>query len=127
MRLTFYGAAHEVTGSNYLLESQGVKILIDCGLHQGSHYAERENFEPFPYDPKEIHAVFVTHSHLNQVGRIPKFLKGGFHGSVYSTKATKDFSELMLLDSEHILTKEAEREKKPPLYTEADIQEVMRV
>ncbi len=127
MRLTFYGAAHEVTGSNYLLESQGVKILIDCGLHQGSHYAERENFEPFPYDPKEIHAVFVTHSHLDHVGRIPQLLKGGFHGTVYSTKATKDFSELMLLDSEHILTKEAEREKKPPLYTEADIQEVMEL
>ncbi|MBI4059738.1 MBL fold metallo-hydrolase, partial [Candidatus Giovannonibacteria bacterium] len=114
MKLIFYGGAGEVTGSNYVLES-GVKghesrIMIDCGLHQGSHYAERRNFEPFPYDPKTIEAVFITHSHLDHIGRLPTLVKNGFRGKIYSTTATKDFSELLLLDSEHILAKEAERE-----------------
>jgi metallo-beta-lactamase family protein len=127
MKLTFYGGVGEVTGSNYMLESGNEKILIDCGLHQGSHYAERMNFEPFPYDPKEIAAVFVTHSHIDHIGRIPKLFKDGFLGNVFSTPATKDFSELLLLDSEHILSKEAEREKKPLLYTTDDVNGVMKM
>jgi metallo-beta-lactamase family protein len=121
MKLTFYGGAGEVTGSNYLLESGNTKVLVDCGLHQGSHYAERENFEKFPYDPKEIAAVFITHSHLDHIGRLPSLLRAGFKGKIYSTAATKDFAELMLLDSEHILGREAEREHRPPLYTTEDI------
>src|SRR5579862_6044158 len=117
MKLTFFGGAGEVTGSDYLLESGNTKILIDCGLHQGTHIAEKENFEAFPYDPKSITAVFITHSHLDHIGRLPKLEKEGFQGTVYSTGATKDFAELMLLDSEHILGEEAKREAKPPLYT----------
>ena len=126
MKLSFYGGAGEVTGSDYLLESGGVKILIDCGLHQGTHVAEKENFEAFQYDPKDITAVFVTHSHLDHIGRLPKLVKDGFAGTVYSTGATKDFAEVMLLDSEHILAKEAEREAKPPLYVETDIDHLMK-
>ncbi|MEK7508000.1 MAG: MBL fold metallo-hydrolase [Patescibacteria group bacterium] len=129
MKLTFYGAAGEVTGSNYLLESgvkgQESRILIDCGLHQGSHYAERQNFEPFPYDPKNIDSVFITHAHLDHIGRIPKLVKDGFRGKIYSTNATKDFAELMLLDSEHILGKEAEREGKSPIYTISDVEKAI--
>ncbi len=130
MKLTFWGGVGEVTGSNYLLEADGgaggtggaaTKILIDCGLHQGSHYAERRNFEKFPYDPKEIAAVFITHSHLDHIGRLPSLVREGFAGKVYSTAATKDFAELMLLDSEHILAREAEREHRPPLYATEDI------
>jgi len=127
MKLTFFGGVGEVTGSNYFLGSGASRVLVDCGLHQGSHYAERRNFEPFPYDPKEIGAVFVTHSHLDHIGRIPKLFKDGFRGEIYSTPATKDFAELLLLDSEHILGKEAEREKKPPIYMVEDVQEVMKV
>jgi len=127
MKLTFFGAAGEVTGSNYLLESGEDRILIDCGLHQGGNYAERKNFEAFPYDPKSISAVFVTHAHLDHTGRIPQLLKYGFRGTIYSTSATKDFAELMLLDSEHILRKEAEREGKPPLYITSDIDETIRI
>ncbi|MDO8536949.1 MAG: MBL fold metallo-hydrolase [bacterium] len=127
MTLTFYGASGEVTGSNYVLESGGAKIMIDCGLHQGSHYAERRNFEPFPYDPKEIKAVFITHSHLDHIGRLPQLFKDGFRGTIYSTPATKDFSELLLLDSEHILAKEAEREGRPPLYSVDDVNRVMEI
>ena len=116
-----------MSGSNYLLESGGQKILIDCGLFQGSNYAERQNFEPFPYKPSEIQAVFITHAHIDHIGRLPKLFKEGFKGTIYSTQATKDFAELLLLDSEHILLKEAEREKKPPLYTVDDINQVMRI
>lgn len=124
MKLTFCGGVGEVTGSNYLLESGGTKIMVDCGLHQGSHYAERQNFEPFSYNPSEISAVFITHSHLDHTGRLPSLVRRGFKGTVYSTAATKDFAELMLLDSEHLLEQESEREKRPPLYTTEDIMQL---
>jgi metallo-beta-lactamase family protein len=124
MKLTFYGGTGEATGANYVLESNGTKIMVDCGLHQGSHYAETENFEPFAYDPKEVAAVFVTHSHLDHIGRLPSLVKAGFRGMIYSTTATQDFAELMLLDSEHLLAAEAEREAKPPLYNAGDIPKV---
>ena len=125
MRITFCGGVGEVTGANYLLWSGGENIMIDCGLHQGGHYAERKNFEPFPYNPKDVKAVFVTHSHIDHIGLLPKLWKDGFRGTIYSTPPTKDFAELLLLDSEHILLNEAEREKKPPLYTTSDVENVM--
>ncbi len=101
--------------------------MVDCGLHQGGHYADQENFEQFAYDPKEVSAVFITHSHLDHIGRLPSLVLAGFKGTIYSTGATKDFAELMLIDSEHLLSKEAEREGKPPLYTDADIAKVMEL
>lgn len=116
-----------VTGANYLLESGDVKILIDCGLHQGSSYCEKHNFEPFPYKPEEIDAVFITHAHIDHIGRLPKLHKEGFHGKIYSTRPTKDFAELLLLDSEHILQEEAERYKRPPLYNINDVNETMKL
>jgi len=125
MKLIFYGGAESVTGSNYYLESAGTKILVDCGLLQGSRYVERQNYEPFPYDPKEIAAVFVTHAHVDHTGKLPKLLKDGFRGKVYSTPPTKDFGELILLDSEHILREEAEREKLPPIYEAEDVLRLM--
>lgn len=127
MEITFHGGAGSVTGSNYLLESGGHKILIDCGLKQGSNFAERQNFEPFPYNPADIEAVCITHSHIDHIGLLPKLFKDGFRGKVYSTTATKDFAELMLIDSEHILNQDAEREKKPPLYDTKDIEELMKI
>ncbi len=125
MRLTFYGGTGEATGANYILESNGGQIMVDCGLHQGGHYAEKENFEPFAYDATAVKAVFITHSHLDHIGRLPSLVKAGFRGIIYSTGATKDFAELMLLDSEHLLASEALREHRPPLYTGEDIKEVM--
>jgi metallo-beta-lactamase family protein len=127
MKLTFYGGTGEATGSNYMLESVGTRIMIDCGLHQGGHYAETENFEAFPYDPKTVTAVFITHSHLDHIGRLPSLTKAGFAGTIYATSATKDFAELMLYDSEHLLLSEALREKKPPLYRDEDIKAVMHI
>ncbi len=125
MRLTFFGAAGEVTGSNQMLESGGVKILIDCGLRQGTQFAEEYNFEPFPYYPKEIDAVFVTHSHIDHVGRIPQLVRQGFRGPVYSTPPTKDFAELLLLDSERLLERVAEELGHPPLYLPADVERTL--
>jgi metallo-beta-lactamase family protein len=125
MRLTCYGAAKMVTGSNYLLEIGGKKILIDCGLHQGSHFSERKNFELFPYDPKEIEAVLITHAHLDHTGLLPKLVRSGFSGAVYSTPPTRDFAEQLLLDSEGLLLKEAERENLPPIYTMEDVTALM--
>ncbi|MDI6821063.1 MAG: MBL fold metallo-hydrolase, partial [Patescibacteria group bacterium] len=121
MKLTFYGGAKSVTGSNYLLESEGKKILIDCGLHQGSSYSEAQNFEPFPYKPEEIEAIFVTHAHIDHIGRLPQFYRAGFRGQIFSTPPTKDFGEFLLLDSEHILYEEARKRKKPPLYEISDV------
>jgi metallo-beta-lactamase family protein len=125
MRLTFCGAAGEVTGSNYLLESNGVKIVIDCGLAQGSRFAEEENFQPFRYDPKEITAVLVTHAHIDHVGRIPQLFTLGFTGTVYSTPPTRDFAEILLLDSEHLLGNVAAELGHEPLYSVEDIQNAM--
>ncbi len=114
-----------VTGANYLLESGGQKILIDCGLHQGNKFCEKLNFEVFPYDPKEISAVFITHAHVDHTGLLPKLVKSGFKGKVYSTPPTKDFAELLLLDSEHILMEDAEHLGVPPLYGVREIEELM--
>lgn len=129
MQLTFYGGVKEVTGANYLLASNvtrpASRILIDCGLHQGGSFCEKHNWEPFPYDPKTIDAVFVTHAHIDHTGRLPKLVKDGFRGKVYSTPPTKDFANFLLLDSEHILLQEAEKHKKPSLYGVRDIEELM--
>lgn len=125
MKLTFYGGVKEVTGANYLLESGGTKILIDCGLHQGGHFSSEHNWDPFLYDPKSIAAVFITHAHIDHTGRLPKLVKDGFIGKVYSTPPTKDFANLLLLDSEHVLLESAEHFKKPALYGIREVEKLM--
>lgn len=127
MQLTFHGGAKSVTGSNYLLESDGHKILIDCGLHQGDNFADRENFEPFSYSPSQIEAVVVTHAHLDHVGRLPKLYQDGFRGSIHSTAPTRDFAELIMIDSQSILCKEAMREGLPEFCSATSIQGVMHL
>lgn len=127
MKITFFGGAGSVTGSNYMVESGNTKILIDCGLAQGSKFAEQKNFEPFAYDPAEVAAVFVTHAHVDHTGRLPKLVKDGFKGGVYSTPPTRDFAELLLIDSEHVLGDEAARDNMPVLYTTEDIEALMAI
>lgn len=122
MKLTFTGGAGQVTGSCYLLEEGDGKILIDCGLNQGDRFSEEENYEPFGFKPSEIDAVFITHSHIDHIGRIPKLIKDGFRGSIYSTAPTKDESYELLLDARHLMEKEIP-EGKPMLYEVSDIDE----
>lgn len=134
MKLTFYGGAQSVTGANYLLEiadssmKGGVrKMLIDCGLTQGSHFVEEHNYDDFKYDLTEISEVFVTHAHIDHTGRLPKLIKDGYKGAVWSTPPTRDFAELLLLDSEHILGQEAERAGHEPIYGTEDITGLMKL
>jgi metallo-beta-lactamase family protein len=126
MKLTCHGGVKVVTGANYLLEEGDWRILIDCGLHQGGSYCESHNWQPFPYDVQTIKAVFVTHAHIDHIGRLPSLVRAGFAGKIFSTPPARDAAELLLLDSEHILAREAERLKKPNLYTSDDILQTMK-
>jgi metallo-beta-lactamase family protein len=137
MLLQVHGAAHEVTGSNYLLEVGRSRFLVDCGMHQGGRREEALNFAPFPYDPREIEFVLLTHAHIDHSGRLPRLVKAGFSGPIYATAATRDLAEIMLLDSAYIQEMEAEwrnrkakragRRGTEPLYTEEDARRAIRL
>jgi len=103
-KVTFYGGAGSVTGANFLLEADGKKILIDCGMFQGIKTADNSNWAPFIYDPKEIDMLFVTHAHVDHIGRIPKLVHEGFDAPIYSTLPTKDLTPIMLQDTAFILS-----------------------
>src|SRR3989338_7261701 len=126
-KLSFFGAAQEVTGSCFLLESDTTKILIDCGMFQCPNFCDIRTREPFPFDPTTIDALFLTHAHIDHSGRIPKLVKDGFYGKIYSTPATKELGELMLKDSTGVLEKEARREGEKILYTEDDVDKAMNL
>jgi metallo-beta-lactamase family protein len=122
IRLTFFGGAETVTGSNFLAESEeGGKLLIDCGIEQGSDFSAAEMYAPFPYDVPSINAVAITHAHLDHIGRLPKLVKEGFRGKVYLTPPTRDLTELMLRDSVAILAQEAQKHGLSALYDDHDI------
>lgn len=120
MKLSFHGGAREVTGACYLLESGENKILIDCGLFQGSNECEELNFKPFAFKAAEIDAVLITHAHLDHIGRLPKLMREGFQGKVFSTVPTRDLAVLMLDDALTI----SERQRKS-LYDRSDLAETM--
>ncbi|MCB9798997.1 MBL fold metallo-hydrolase [Candidatus Nomurabacteria bacterium] len=121
MKVTFLGAAHEVTGSCHLIEHGQSKILLDCGMFQGGDFNEAKNDEQFSFDPKEIDAVVVSHAHLDHTGRIPKLVRDGFHGKVYGTKATCDLAYIIWDDARKIMWYNHEKFDKPILYDEADV------
>lgn len=127
MKLTFYGGVGQVTGANYLIEGKSAKVLIDCGLKQGSSISEKQNWDPFPYNPGNIAAVFITHSHIDHIGLLPKLYKDGFRGKVFSTPACRDFSELLLYDSQHVLSLDADEKRKPMLYEKSHIVGLMKL
>lgn len=132
MNITFLGAAHEVTGSCTLIETDKYKILVDCGMEQGRDIYE--NIE-LPVNPAEIDIVFLTHAHIDHSGMIPKLVKNGYDGGVFATHATKRLCDIMLLDSAHIQESEAEwrnrkakragKEEYVPPYTTEDAKQAL--
>jgi metallo-beta-lactamase family protein len=134
MRLTFHGAAETVTGSKYLLEAGGAQVLVDCGLFQGLKELRLRNWERLPFSPSGVEAVVLTHAHIDHVGYLPRFVRDGFRGPVYSTPATEALAELLLLDSAKNQEEEADyanrkgySKHKPalPLYDAGDVQQAM--
>lgn len=136
MELQFWGAAGEVTGSCYLLQVGRQRVLIDCGLIQGTAADEARNREPFPFDPSQLDAVILTHAHLDHSGRLPLLVNSGFDGPIYSHRATRDLCRIMLRDAAYLNEKEAEwlsrklrrkgLEPIEPLYTQRDTVRAMR-
>lgn len=98
IKLSFFGGTKIVTGANYLLEIGKKKILIDCGLFQGKEEWVKKNYEPFPFSPKEIDTLILTHAHLDHIGRVPKLVREGFSGKIFATFATLDLAKLLLED-----------------------------
>jgi len=107
MKLSFHGAAQNVTGSCHLLECAGLRILVDCGLFQGSHHADEDNAEAFGFEPSEIDVLLLTHAHLDHCGRIPLLVKRGFRGEIITTAATRELAKLIMMDSAHIQEEDA--------------------
>ena len=99
--ITFLGAAGNVSGSRFLVETPGMKLLVDCGLYQERRFARR-NWDPFPIPPDTIDAVILTHAHLDHCGYLPKLVADGFNGNIYCTAATADLVKIILQDSGHI-------------------------
>lgn len=125
MQLGFHGAAGAVTGSCHLLEANGRRILIDCGMFQGGRELDEENAEDFGFDPRSIDLLLLTHAHLDHCGRIPLLVKRGFRGEIICTAATRDLTRLVLLDSARLHQEEARRQRRhgvasPPLYDTMD-------
>lgn len=120
-KLSFYGGAGKVTGSNFLIENSTGKVLVDCGIEQGIDTDQKEMHGPFPYDPAAVDALVLTHAHLDHVGRIPKLVKDGFKGKLFMTPPTKDLAMLIMQDSVGILAQEAERAGLAPLYEQQDV------
>ncbi len=107
MKITFCGAAEKVTGSCHLVETDGLRILLDCGFFQGGSAREDLNHEPFPFDPKSLDAVLLSHAHLDHSGRLPLLVKRGFSGSIFCTSPTAEITKLMLVDSANLQMNEA--------------------
>ena len=137
MKLTFCGAAGTTTGSQHLLEVNGVKILLDCGLYQGRRHEAFEINKTFPhFDPREIDAVVLSHAHIDHSGNLPNLARSGFDGNIYATFATRDLCQIMLADSARIQMhdvewlnkkrKKAGEELLEPLYDEVDAERCMR-
>jgi metallo-beta-lactamase family protein len=132
IKLQFLGAAQNVTGSRHLLEANGTRLLVDCGLYQERHFQAR-NWEPFTVPPESIKAVLLTHAHLDHCGLLPKLVKDGFRGKIYCTEATAELTRIILLDSAKLQEEDAEFKRnrheregrkgprpEVPLYTVAD-------
>lgn len=131
MNITFCGAAETVTGSCHFVEVDGLRLILDCGIFQGGRKRRALNREPFPFDPKSVDAVLLSHAHLDHSGRLPLLVDRGFSGKILCTPPTAEIAKLMLADSARLQTNEAEyqarkarrlgKEPEPPLYDMADV------
>lgn len=129
LQITFHGGVGTVTGANFLLESEKTKLLVDCGLLQGTQDAYDENKKPFPYDVKSIDFLFVTHAHLDHIGRVGKIVRDGFRGVIYSTPQTKEIAIPMLTDAVKVMEMNSkqlgvnapEDKKESPIYSLSDL------
>lgn len=135
MRISFHGAAGEVTGSLHLVEAAGKRLLLDCGMIQGSPEAEARNTDAFPFEPASLDALIVSHAHIDHIGRIPLLVKRGFDGPIFAQRATADLMPIMLMDAAGIAESEAARANKHrqrgepeavPLYTKDDVRDALR-
>jgi metallo-beta-lactamase family protein len=133
MRLSFHGAAQTVTGSQHLLDINGSRLLLECGLYQGRRAESYTRNRTFAYDPRTLDAVILSHAHIDHSGNLPNLVKNGFAGDIYATRATADLSDIMLRDAGHIqesdaafLNKRRHGNEPPiePLYTMADAEKV---
>jgi len=136
-KLTFLGAAGTVTGSKYLVEAAGKKLLLDCGIFQGSPELSARNFKPLTVDPKTIDYCVLTHAHLDHVGWLPCLVRDGYKGPIYANPATIDLATISLKDSAHLQEEDSQRalrnarhsnaEDREPLYTSEDVDPVLRL
>ena len=135
-KISFYGGVGTVTGSKYLLESNGVKVLVDCGLFQGFKELRERNWQEPPFNPREIDAVIITHAHIDHTGYLPRLVKLGFNGKVYTSSATADLLKILLPDSGRLQEEEADyRNRKGltvhqpalPLYDEDDAKAALKL
>ena len=135
-KLTFLGAAGSVTGSKYLVEAAGKRLLIDCGIFQGLRELTERNFQPLAVDPKTIHYLALTHAHLDHTGWLPVLVKAGYSGPIYANPATIDLTALLLKDSAHLQEEDALHAQKTPdnhapenepMYTSEDVDPVLRL
>jgi metallo-beta-lactamase family protein len=132
MKLTFFGAAQQVTGSMHLLQSDGYNILIDCGLDYEKGTYQEEN-EHFPFNPADIHLVILTHSHIDHSGNLPTLVKLGFGGQILCTGPTADLTELLLFDAVNIFLRKLDKKFKKgkkfagpkPLYLQKHVNETL--
>ena len=130
MRIHFHGAAGQVTGSMHLVECAGKRVLLDCGMQQGSREMEAANADDFPFEPASIDALVVSHAHIDHIGRIPQLVARGFSGPIFAQEATAELMPIMLLDAASLAESDAERfnrrrahgeAQKQPLYTKEDV------
>lgn len=134
MRMTFLGAAGTVTGSKYLLEHRDLHVLIDCGLFQGYKQLRLHNWDPFQLPVQDLHAIVLTHAHLDHCGYLPVLVRNGYRGPVYATQATCELAKILLRDSARLQEEEAEFANRHgfskhapalPLYTEQDAERAL--
>jgi metallo-beta-lactamase family protein len=131
MNIKFCGAAREVTGSSHLIEIDGQKILLDCGLFQGQDTAQKN--QEFLFNPRELKAVILSHAHIDHSGRLPVLAKQGYKGPIYCTPPTIDLCDVMLRDSARLQMQDAEylrehfKQETEPLYTEVDVDLLMKL